>query len=191
MIRLKKWAKDTGVSYETARRWASAGNMPVPVIKTETGQWLIDVDDKEPETEGLTVAYARVSSHDQKDSLDAQVGRIVSSYDGTINKVVTEIGSGMNPGRKKINTLLSDKNVTTIVVENKDRLARINTELIESSLKSSGRKVVYINDQSTDSDLVSDIIEFMTSACARLYGKRGAENRAKKALQAVQQDNAR
>lgn len=34
-------------------------------------------------------------------------------------------------------------------------------------------------------DLVQDMIDVMTSFCARLYGRRGAKNRAKKALEAV------
>ena len=40
-----------------------------------------------------------------------------------------------------------------------------------------------------DEDLVRDMTEILTSMCARLYGKRGAENRAKRALAAAATDD--
>ena len=36
-----------------------------------------------------------------------------------------------------------------------------------------------------DDDLVRDMTEILTSMCARLYGKRAAENRAKRELAAA------
>lgn len=37
-------------------------------------------------------------------------------------------------------------------------------------------------------DLVRDMIEVLTSMCARLYGRRGARNRAVRAVTATRQD---
>jgi putative resolvase len=34
-------------------------------------------------------------------------------------------------------------------------------------------------------DIWQDFIDLVTSMCARIYGKRGARNRAKKAIEAV------
>ncbi|CAB4242878.1 Predicted site-specific integrase-resolvase (fragment) [Methylacidimicrobium sp. AP8] len=39
-------------------------------------------------------------------------------------------------------------------------------------------------DEMTD-DIVRDLHEVIVSMCARLYGKRSAQNRAKKALKAI------
>jgi predicted site-specific integrase-resolvase len=36
-------------------------------------------------------------------------------------------------------------------------------------------------------DLVQDMIEVLTSFCVRLYGRRSARNKAKKAVQAMEQ----
>ena len=36
-------------------------------------------------------------------------------------------------------------------------------------------------------DLVQDMMEVLTSFCARLYGRRSARNKAKKAVQAMEQ----
>jgi putative resolvase len=40
----------------------------------------------------------------------------------------------------------------------------------------------------TADDLVRDIIEVLTSMCARLYGRRGARNRAMRAITAIKRD---
>jgi predicted site-specific integrase-resolvase len=36
-----------------------------------------------------------------------------------------------------------------------------------------------------DDDLVRDVTEILTSLCARLYGRRAAANRARRAVEAV------
>lgn len=184
MKKLKQWAAENNLHSSTAYRWANAGTMPVETIQTETGAWFVLDDADKPETPKKTVVYARVSGHGQKDSLDRQVANIVQKYNGTTDQIVTEIGSGMNPGRSKINALLADPEVGTIVVENRDRLARMNVELIESALAASGREIVYIED-SREEDTVQDVVDFMTSVCARMYGKRGAKKRAERALEAA------
>ena len=42
--------------------------------------------------------------------------------------------------------------------------------------------------QELKDDLVQDMIEILTSFCARLYGRRSAKNKAKKAVEAIQDD---
>lgn len=49
------------------------------------------------------------------------------------------------------------------------------------------KQLVYINDKEIEDDMIQDIVDFMTSVCARMYGKRGARNRAEKALQAAKE----
>ena len=41
----------------------------------------------------------------------------------------------MNDSRRKFNRLLADLTVGTIIVEHRDRLARMNAGLVESALK--------------------------------------------------------
>lgn len=184
MKKLKQWARENDLHHTTVYRWAKNGTMPVKTWQTETGMWFVEDDTDQPSAPSKTVVYARVSGHDQKDALDAQVSRIVQKYEGSVDKVITEIGSGMNPGRAKIKAILADPEIGTIVVENRDRLARMSVELIEAALAANNRKVVYIDNTVTD-DTTQDIIEFMTSVCARMYGKRGANDRAEKALRAA------
>ena len=73
-----------------------------------------------------------------------------------------------------------------IVVEHRDRLARFGADYIEASLKANNRELKVINEQELNIDLVQDMVDVLTSFCARLYGQRSAKNRAKRALEAAQ-----
>jgi len=130
---------------------------------------------------GVVAAYCRMSSADQKDDLERQIGRVVVEATGrglAVGKVVSEVGSGMNGHRRKLTKLLSDPGVTVIVVEHRDRLTRFGFE----HLAACGRRIVVLEDSETTSDLVRDVTEVLTSLCARLYGQRSASRRAAKAV---------
>jgi len=43
-----------------------------------------------------------------------------------------------------------------------------------------------LDDGEVEDDLVRDMVEVLTSFCARLYGRRSAKNRAGKALEAAE-----
>jgi predicted site-specific integrase-resolvase len=64
---------------------------------------------------------------------------------------------------------------------------RFGSEYIESSLSAQSRKLVIIDRGELNDDLVQDMVDVLTSFCARLYGKRSATNRAKKAMEAAGQ----
>lgn len=96
--------------------------------------------------------------------------------------VVTEVGSGMDGNRRRVRRLLADPSVTTVVVEHHDRLARMNVELVEAALFANGRRLVVVNDDEVDDDPVRGMLEVPTWMCARLYGRRGARNRAHEAV---------
>lgn len=189
-MKLSDWAKQEGISYKTAWRWFKNGKIPVEVEQTATGTILV----KEPKSESLHVAlYARVSSSDQKSDLDGQIARLLA-YANTrgwsVAKSVTEIGSGLNGHRPKLMKLLADPKVQTIVVEHRDRLMRFGFEYVEASLRAQGRRLVVADQSELKDDLVQDMIEVLTSFCSRLYGRRSAKNRAKKALEAIQNEDS-
>lgn len=165
--------------------------MPVPVVKTPTGRYLVLTESAHP---GAGVAvYARVSSADQKADLDRQVARLTEWATGSnlaVARVVSEVGSALNGARPKLKRLLADPDVSVIVVERRDRLARFGVEYIEAALSAQGRTVRVVDEGEVHDDLVRDMTDVLTSFCARLYGKRAARNRAKKALAVVQGDGA-
>jgi len=50
-----------------------------------------------------------------------------------------------------------------------------------------GRKLMVVESSERKDDLVRDMIEVLTSFCARLYGRRSASHQAKKAMRAIGQ----
>lgn len=160
--------------------------MPVPVVKTATGRYLVLAPDGAGE--GRTVVYCRVSSADQKADLERQSGRVTTAatHRGlAVSQVVTEVGSGLNGRRPKLARLLRDASAAVIVVEHRDRLTRFGFEHLEAALAATGRRIVVVDDAEVEDDLVRDVTEVLTSLCARLYGRRSASRRAEAALAAA------
>ena len=185
-MKLGDWAREQGVTYKTAHRWFQKGVLPVPSEQLSTGTILVHPPKAEPQRS--VALYARVSGSDQREDLDRQIARLLDHAESEGLKVargVAEVGSGLNGHRTKLLRLLRDPEIGTIVVEHRDRLARFGTELIEAALAASGRRLVVVDRSETKDDLVQDMVDVLTSFCARLYGKRGAKNRAKRALKAA------
>ena len=170
----------------TAWRWFRDGNLPVEAEQMPSGTIIVK-EQKEPVPTAIAL-YARVSSSDQKSDLDGQIGRLMQyaqSKGWAVSQSITEIGSGLNGHRPKLMKLLADPKVQVIIVEHRDRLMLFGFEYVESSLKAQNRRIVVVNQSEMKDDLVQDMIEVLTSFCARLYGRRSAKNKAKKALEAI------
>ena len=191
---VKEWAAREGLHPQTVWKWCREGTMPVPVEHTPTGMWLIH--DPKYETRSCatpdgsrTVCYARVSSADQKTDLRRQADRLKAfalSMGVEAPEIVTETGSGMDDKRRKLKRLLADPTVGMIIVEHRDRLARMNAGLVESALKAQGRRIIVVDDTESDDDLVRDMTDALTSFCARLYGRRAVKNKVQAALRAAE-----
>ncbi|MBT2386781.1 IS607 family transposase [Streptomyces sp. ISL-11] len=189
-MNLKEWALAQGVHPHTAYRWFREGTLPVPAQRVGPRTILVNIDaNTSPEAVGGIGLYARVSSHDQKADLERQVARLsawAAKAGHQVVRVESEIASGVNGSRSKAKCLLADPDVTTVVVERKDRLGRMNVELVEAALSAHGRRLVVLDDGEVADGLVQDIVDVLTSFCARLYGRRSAKNRARKALEAAE-----
>lgn len=103
----------------------------------------------------------------------------------SVDLVVTEIGSGVNGHRPKLMKLLSNPKVKIIAVEHRDRLMRFGSEYVESALTAQGRQLFVADESELKDDLVQDMIDVLTSFCARLYGRRSAKNKIKKAVEVL------
>ena len=188
IMKLRVWAKKQGISYKTAWRWWADGKLPVPAEQMPTGTVIIRDEDASV-VAGAVALYARVSSADQRNDLDGQLGRLAvyaAEQRMTVVKAVGEIGSGLNH-RPKLMKLLADPTVASIVVEHRDRLMRFGFEYVESALRAQKRQVIIMNPGEVKDDLVQDMIEVLTSFCARLYGRRWARHKAEKAVKAIEQ----
>ena len=185
---LSDWARAQGVHPKTAYRWWRQGTLPVPARQVNARVILVEAP--APTVDGEIGLYARVSSHDQRSDLDGQVARLSSwaaRAGGRVVRVEAEVGSGMNGRRPKLRRLLADPRVTTVVVTNRDRLGRVNTELVEAALVAAGRRLVVLEPGEVADDLARDMVEVLTSFCARMYGRRSARNRARRALRCARE----
>ena len=186
-ISLTAWGRLYGFDKATTSRLHLAGKLPpeLQIERLPTGRYYVVVP---PEDEGRCVVYARVSSGDQKEDLDRQVGRVVAwatRHGHRPDEVVKEIGSGLNGDRRQLRRVVGDHTVRTIVVEHRERLCRFGFEYVEAALAGRGARIVAMDEGELEDDLVRDATEVMTSLCARLYGRRSARRRAERAMSAA------
>lgn len=187
--KLSAYAKLNKVTYRTVWNWVKDGKLAT--IKTETGRLLII----EPETTQLSVAiYCRVSSSENKQNLETQKQRLIDyccAKGYQVSKVITEIGSGLNDNRPKLESLLLDRTINLIVVEHKDRLARFGLNYIEKLLELDNRKIEIVNIPANDtSDLIQDFVSIITSFTARLYGQRRSKRNTEKLIKELIKDDS-
>ena len=191
-MNLTQWARSQGIHPQTAYRWFREDRLPVPAVRVNSRTVLVAPDAAlVTAAQGGIGLYARVSSHDQEADLDRQIARLsawAAQAGGSVVRVEAEVGSGMNGARSKVRRLLADPAVSAVVVEHRDRLGRMNTELVEAALAAHGRRLVVLDPDEVNDDLVRDMTEVLTSFCARLYGRRSARNRAEKALRCAARD---
>ncbi len=73
-------------------------------------------------------------------------------------------------------------------MEHRDRLAGFGVGPLEAALGAHGRRIVVAEPGETADDLVRDMIEVLTSMCARLCGRRSVRNRAMRAVTATRHE---
>ncbi len=175
-MKLSTYAKQLGVTYKTAWQWWKAGQLDAYQLPTGT------VIVREPVQAAPGVAlYARVSSADQKDDAARQMERLreyAAARGYQVVAEVTEIASGLNDERPKLNKLLTNPKIGALVVEHRDRLTRFGYGYIATLLAQQGRRVEAIYPSDTGDDLVDDFVAVITSMAARIYGRRNSKRRA-------------
>ena len=181
-----------GIHPSTLRRWEAEGK--VTADRTAGGHRRYDMatlmalagrNPAPAEQDRVTLAYARVSSHDQKDDLQRQC-QVLESYcaaKGWSFELLRDLGSGMNYHKKGLRSLLRrvcTGEVDRLVITHKDRLLRFGAELVFALCENFGTEVVIINargDSTYEEDLAADVLEIITVFSARLYGSRSHKNR--------------
>ena len=100
----------------------------------------------------------------------------------SVGGVVTGIGPAVDGRRRELGRLLAGPGAQWIVVGHRGRLARFGAGHLRAALAARGRQVMILGPGELGDGLVRDVIEVLTSLCARLYGRRGARNRAGRAV---------
>ena len=132
-----------------------------------------------------TVAYARVSSHDQKADLKRQQGALEAycAAKGWRFEVICDLGSGLNYRKKGLRRLLElilRRRMRRLVLMHKDRLLRFGAELVFALCEAQGIEIVIVNRGEQpffEQELAQDVLEIITVFSARLYGSRSHKTR--------------
>ena len=183
-------AAGLGVAVSTLRRWEVEGRLK-PVFRTPGNhrryawseiRFLVDPKER-PER---VVAYARVSSHDQKADLGRQADRLRTWCHRHLDRepeVIRDLSSGLNykkPGLRRLIRMIALGQISHLVLTHKDRLLRFGSELLFELCRLQGIRVsvVEATEAATyEQQLSADVIELMTVFSARLYGRRSHQNR--------------
>lgn len=196
LISINEASKRLGVSISTLRRWDETGVLVAE--RTPNGHRRYDINKINPnllhginQLDRKTVAYARVSSHDQKEDLERQI-QVLELYcakQGWTFEIINDLGSGMNYHKKGLKQLLDgilNNQIGRLVLTHKDRLLRFGAELVFALCEARNVEIVIINqgeNLSFEEELAQDVLEIITVFSARLYGSRSKKN--KKLLEAV------
>ncbi len=183
-FKISQYAKRYGVSTRTVWNWMYNGK--VRFEREPDGKHIRIIEDEDKKITDAVAIYARVSSSENKNNLERQRERLESycaARGYKVLKAVSEVGSGLNDKRPKLEKLLTDESVKMIVVEHSDRLARFGLNYIKKLLELQGRKIEVINEQGNDrDDLMQDFVSIITSFCARLYGMRRNKRRTEQII---------
>ncbi len=180
-VKIGEAAKLLGVSVQALRNWEVEGKI-MPSHRTPGGQRMSDL----AELLGVndltypTIAYARVSSSDQKKDLERQHAVLEAFCDknGWQTEIIRDLGSGMNYNNQGLGRLLElmvHGQMSRLVITHKDRLLRFGAEIVFRICELKGIEVVIINKSkqpSFEEELTRDVMEIMTVFCAKLYGRR-------------------
>ena len=121
--------------------------------------------------ERITLAYARVSSQDQKDDLRTQVALLESfcAAKGWSYEIVQDLGSGLNYKKRGLRQLIKRicaGDIGHLVLTHKDRLLRFGAEIVFGLCEEFNVEVTIINQSdkqiSFEEELVRDVLEIIT-----------------------------
>ena len=198
LISIGETAKLLGVDIQTLRAWDKNGKLKAE--RTPTGHRRYDRNkvlsmvSPKLSNDKITIAYARVSSNDQKADLERQI-QVLEMYcasNGYQFQIISDLGSGLNyqkKGLKKLIEMILTHKAERLVINQKDRLLRFGSELIFEICYLLGVEVVVINQTDKpgfEQELAKDVLEIITVFSAKLYGSRSHKNQ--KLINAVKEN---
>lgn len=184
---LQNWDNDGKITFRrdpvSNRRFLTRDD--VIILLSEHDLLFDDTTDKRRD-----VIYARVSSHDQKKhgDLDRQVQFLIEQNNDLQNVLVlSEVGSGLNDKRKKLQQLLKmvmNDEVNRVFVTYRDRLTRFGFNYLETMFNAKGVEIIIVKQHteeiSVEQELMNDMMSLIASFSGKLYGMRSKGKRAKK-----------
>lgn len=147
----------------------------------------------------VTVSYARVSLAKQRDDLARQQERLYdyAARNGyTLAEQISDVKSGMEfnnrKGFQRLLTLISEHKVSTVIIENRDRLVRFGFDLVERMFALEGTRIVVMSEvenKSYEQELTDDLISIIHYYSMKSYSNKRRLHAAEKALKTEEENN--
>lgn len=166
----------------------------IKATRLTNGYWDYD-DDSVYELAGLkdqrkVVVYSRVSTNNQKKSLESQIEANIkwANKNGyKIDEVYQDIASGMNFDRndfKKMIMNVMKRKIKTIIISHKDRFSRISFDAWNEICNEFDCNIVVINNvENEEKEIFQDIISLIHCFAMKMYSKR-----KRKKLELIEED---
>ena len=173
-----EFAKLLNVTVKTLQNWDKQGSLKA--YRTPTNQRFYTEEqlnqvlglsnESQEEKTGLKIGYCRVSTNNQKNSLQNQE-EFLRSYTNAkgviLDEVLTDIGSGINYNRRNFNKILElveAGEVLEIYVTYKDRFVRFGFDWFNTFCEKHGAKIIILNQPSTspEQELAEDLLNIVT-----------------------------
>ncbi len=188
-LRVGKAAEELGLHPITIRRWIKMGKIQAVRVGIEARIPRAEIERLLGQADArLLVLYARVSGHDQRPDLERQIERLQAwakaERPGHEVLVLSDIGSGLNAGRKRLQQVLKlvgEDRVAEVAVTSSDRFTRFGTEYLETLFSSCGvtSTILDANEAKTpEEELTEDLFSIIASFAGRLYGMRSSKQKA-------------
>jgi putative resolvase len=188
-LRVGKAAEELGLHPITIRRWIKTGKIQAVRVGIEARVPRREIDRLLGLAEDrLLVLYARVSGNDQRPDLDRQIERLKAwakaERAGHELLVLSDIGSGLNAGRLRLQQLLKlvcEDRVAEVAITSGDRLTRFGTEYLETLFSSFGVAFTMLDPgevKTAEQELTDDLLSIITSFAGKLYGMRSHKQKA-------------
>ena len=171
------------ISRVTLCRYVKLGK--IRVVELPNGYYSYNKEDvyklKGLDVKRKKVIYARVSTPKQKKDLENQIENITAYANKNgygIDEVYSDIASGMNLDRKGFTNLLStvmNNEIDEVFISYKDRLARLDFDLVSRLFSQYGTKITVINsseNKSAEEELFEDLMIVIHSFSMKAYSKR-------------------
>ena len=166
----------------------------IKATRLTNGYWDYD-DDSVYELVGLkdqrkVVVYGRVSTNNQKKSLESQIEvniKWANKNGYKIDEVYQDIASGMNFDRndfKKMIMNVMKRKIKTIIISHKDRFSRISFDAWNEICNEFDCNIVVINNvENEEKEIFQDIISLIHCFAMKMYSKR-----KRKKLELIEED---
>ena len=171
--------KKYGYHPKTLARWADEGKIKSTRSPGGHRRYLVEsLENMNPDKKGEVVLYARVSTNSPQEDLKNQQEYLGSHYPGC--RCISDIGSGLNFKRRKFIKLMEQvarREIETVVVAHRDRLARFGFDFIEWFCHLNNCQIVVLNNtyKTPHQELMDDFMAIMHCFSSKLYFLRRYE----------------